>query len=568
MPLSIEEQILAVRKAGGYLFLDSVGLIEISGVDAGSYLHGRSSNDVNTLVPGQGQLNSLLERKGQIIAFFSLHKLADHFLLFTQLEQVPTILSQFETYHFREQVEFKDLSSSYSAIAVQGPLSQALLNKGLTQPTTFCPHEFDVSQLNLWNKDCIVIKRSLCGEPGYVVLLDPKDKDTFLSALQEASSSLSMVPITKEALNVLRVEAGLPLFNTDMSNEELLPETGLEQYAASYSKGCFQGQEVLARIKTYGAPRRALVGLIFDDARKAFVLNTKFSINNEDSGTIKSSVYSPTLAKIIALAYISREYRVPDKSVVLQTENGTFSAKVSFLPLFTPSSNKERAKKLFDAALAEFASGSEEKAIKILRETIETDPLFADAYESLGVILSRQEQLDEAIAVMHKLEQLDPDSVMAHSNLSLFYMQQGDKEKAEEEKAIAMSKIAKEVAAKQQEDKNKAQQMEEAKERMSMFQQVLEIDSEDLLANYGLGNIYVELEEYEQSLPYLLKAIEVKPTHTVAYLALAKAYESLKRMDEATATYQSGIEVAAKRGDITPMNEMKSRLQAMTHKAT
>lgn len=202
-----------------------------------------------------------------------------------------------------------------------------------------------------------------------------------------------------------------------------------------------------------------------------------------------------------------------------------------------------------------------------MREAIELNPTFADAYEALGVILSRHEQYDEAIALMQKLEALDPESIMAHANLSVFYMQQGNKELAEEEKAKAMSirmaQVAREFAEKQQNEKDKQQQRQEAEHRMGMFKQVLEIDPDDLLANHGMGSAFVELEDYESALPFLRKALEIKPSHTVAYVALGKALEALGDKDAALKTYEDGIAVASKRGDMTPMKEMQERVAAL-----
>src|SRR4029450_3115291 len=153
---------------------------------------------------------------------------------------------------------------------------------------------------------------------------------------------------------------------------------------------------------------------------------------------------------------------------------------------------------------------------------------------------------------------------MAHTNLSVFYMQKGDKERAEEEKAqamgIQMRKIAKEAAREQQQEEDKKRQRQDAVERMRMFREVLEIDADDLLANYGLGSVHVDLGEYEQAIPFLKKAIEVKPTHTVAYLALGQAFEALGRFPEALDTYKDGINVAAKRGDMMPLKERQNRL--------
>src|SRR5262249_818951 len=145
-----------------------------------------------------------------------------------------------------------------------------------------------------------------------------------------------------------------------------------------------------------------------------------------------------------------------------------------------------------------------------------------------------------------------------------FYLEQGNKEAAEEEKAVAMSirmqKLAREVDLQKQEEKSQQQSREEALERMGMFAQVLEIDSEDLLANFGMGSIHVELKEFDRAIPYLLKAISLKPMHTVAYLALGAAYQGIDDPEQAKDIYKKGIEVASKRGDMTPLKEMQLRL--------
>jgi tetratricopeptide (TPR) repeat protein len=95
------------------------------------------------------------------------------------------------------------------------------------------------------------------------------------------------------------------------------------------------------------------------------------------------------------------------------------------------------------------------------------------------------------------------------------------------------------------------------KERMEMFKQVLAIDSEDLLANYGYGSCLTDLGEPDKAIPFLEKAIAIKPTHTVAYLSLARAYKALGNAEKLAQTIEKGIEVASKRGDLSPLNEME-----------
>lgn len=561
-----KDEVNAVRRAGGYADLSGTyGFILIKGPQAAQFLQARVSNDVLALASGQGELTALLERKGHIMAFFSLHRLEETFWIVAETGQIALIYSELEKYHFREQVEYEVVSDRYFVFTVQGPLSPKLLSPA----TDSAASDNGIVGCNfLAVDDIILVRRNLTGENGALILA-PSCATEFGEKLRSAAQAGGLSEISRESLNTCRVEAGIPLFGTDLSEEELLPETGLEHTAASYTKGCFQGQEVLARIKTYGAPKRGLMGIKFVQGEHLKFENGATGTINDTSETviIRSNVFSPTLNCTIALAYVSREFRVPNKEIALRVGESEYRVTVVSLPFYTPSSRSDDAKRFYEKGLAEFAGGSESKAISLLREAIELNPTFADAYEALGVILSRHEQYDEAIALMQKLEALDPESIMAHANLSVFYMQQGNKELAEEEKAkamsIRMSQVAREFAEKQQSEKDKQQQRQEAENRMGMFKQVLEIDPDDLLANHGMGSAFVELEDYASALPFLRKALEIKPTHTVAYVALGKALEALGDRDGALKTYEDGIAVASKRGDMTPMKEMQERVAAL-----
>ena len=576
----LSDKVVITRSRGGFAKLDHLAVIRVTGEDAPSYLQGRTSNDVNALAIGQGQLTSFLHRKGHVIALFSLHRLsrggAVEFLIVCEPAQVGRILQELETYLFRERVQFADISAQYHLWTVQGSLSAGVVSdcgwNGELCDEYSC--SFDEARSRY------TINRSLTGENGFILLLPVNDEaEREGEALRNTAHRAGMAQLEPADLEALRIEAGIPLFGREVSEQFLLPETALESVAASYNKGCFQGQEVLARIKTYGAPKQALVGLIFQtEVDRAFAPDSIVVIDGQEAGVIKSNAFSPSRNCHVALTYIAREFRVPGVQVSLRVlepanaEQGSskdkvYDAVVAFLPLHTPESNKQKAKRLYDAALSEFAGGSEAKSIEMLRHVVECDPHFADAYESLGVILSRQNQLDEAIALMHRLAALDPKSIMAHANLSLYYMQLNEIEKAEEEKAIAMSirmsQIAREVVSKKKEEEERQHKVAVAQERLAMFQQVLDIDTDDLLANYGMGTALADLGKPAEAVPFLAKAIQVKPSHTVAWLALGKAFEDLGDNDRAVQTYEQGIATAAKRGDITPMNEMKLRMDEL-----
>jgi tetratricopeptide (TPR) repeat protein len=310
-------------------------------------------------------------------------------------------------------------------------------------------------------------------------------------------------------------------------------------------------------------------GLVFaedtnEGAAKRLVAGAKIVREGAEIGTLYSAGFSPTQNRFSAIAFVDREFRVPGMSLQVSIEKEDFAVTSVSLPFYGAQDKLERAQELYEAALQEFAKGSEQSAIAMLRDVIRMNPTMGDAYEVLGVILSKHDQLDDAIELTKQLAQLDPNSIMAHANLSVYYMQKGDKEAAEEEKAIAMSirmsQIARSAASEQQEAEERKKLKAAAEDRMNMFRQVLAIDADDFLANAGLGSVYVDMEQYNEAIPYLEKALSIRPNHTVAYVALGEAFEKLNNIARAVETYKKGIAVASQRGDGEPMKKMQIRL--------
>lgn len=560
-----ELEVSTLRKSGAYMLPAAYGLIEVSGPDAVRFLQSRTTACVDSLQSGSGHANTVLDRKAHVEGCFTLHRLGETFYLVAETGQIGDLAGHLERYLFNDKVDLSDRTESGCFLAIQGIASGELLALATGQEAPGAGAQFSIGQIEFYGHPALSINRSITGEEGFLIWLDRASARQLEARLREDAEVLHCVSLSDAALQIARVEAGLLQYGTDITAEYLLPETGLEETSVSYTKGCYLGQEVIARIKTFGAPRRGIVGLLLPAGEKhSFPLDAAISINGSEIGSIKSNVYSYLLGRTIAFAYLYKEYRRPGDTLQLQIGKDALSAEVCCLPFYTAASRQERAHAIYDQAMSEFASGDEIRAVAMLEQALRLDPLAQDCYETLGVMLSRHDRLDEAIVLMSKLVALEPNSVMAHANLSVFYMQKGDKEKAEEEKAIAMSirmqQLAREVDLKKQEEEAQRQNREESLRRLDMFKQVLEIDSEDLLANYGLGSIHVELQEFAEAIPFLSKAIAVKPTHSVAYLALGKAYQGLNQLKQARKTYEDGIAIASKKGDMTPLKEIQGRL--------
>ena len=136
-----------------------------------------------------------------------------------------------------------------------------------------------------------------------------------------------------QALETARIEAGIPRFGLDMDETNLAPEAGIEERAISYSKGCYIGQEVIARIRTYGQVAKALRGLRFADSIKALPKpGDKLFQGDREIGHITSAAASPALQSNIALAYVRREHNAIGTDLLVRTAAGDLAARIVPLP--------------------------------------------------------------------------------------------------------------------------------------------------------------------------------------------------------------------------------------------
>jgi aminomethyltransferase len=135
------------------------------------------------------------------------------------------------------------------------------------------------------------------------------------------------------ALEMVRIEAGIPRFGADMDDTNLAPETGIDERAISYTKGCYIGQEVIARIRTYGQVAKALRGLWLPQNLSPLPKRgDKLYHSGREAGYVTSALASPALGRNIALGYVRREWNQPGTALELSTAAGVTTVQVVALP--------------------------------------------------------------------------------------------------------------------------------------------------------------------------------------------------------------------------------------------
>ncbi|MGV3526450.1 MAG: tetratricopeptide repeat protein [Candidatus Sericytochromatia bacterium] len=533
-------------------------LVQVSGPDAASYLQTQITQDVERLAPGQGAYAALVDRKARIQALFSVHRQQPERFWCVPDQGADTLFAHLEQFHFIEDVSVEALTG-WRRLRLEGPgtpeILLALSGRQLSSLERWACVSLAIPGGSAW-----LIPDSFSGERGAQLLV----RETALADLVAGlEADYGVSALSPEAYEQLRVEAGWPRPGAEILEDTQLPETGLEKIAVSYSKGCYLGQEVLARIKTYGVVPQALMGLVWPPTAEAPQIGP-LVIAGKQVGRLSSVAWSPQRQAWVGLAYLHKKWR-DQPEVVFDAPLGTVA--LQRLPLYRPAPPEVQAQGLYDEALEVFAQGdpeAESRAVVLLEAALKLHPGLADAYESLGVILSRLGRHAEAISVMQQMAQVAPEEPMVHTNLSRFYMLEGDKATAE----FHMAEATRLSMLQQQQHRELAQLQAQEKARrqelMEMFREVLESeDPEDLVANFGLGKGLLDEGHPAEAIPYLEKAVAVDRLYSAAWLQLGKAWRAAQQPEKAREVWLKGVQVASEKGDLMPLKEMEQGLAGL-----
>jgi folate-binding protein YgfZ len=296
--IELDAQYRQLREDCGLLDRSARGKLLVRGAEAAEYLQGQLTNDVEGLGPGEGRYAALLDRKGHLQADMRVLRLtADEIWLDTEPEALAAARRHLETYKIGREVEVIDLTHERALLSLIGPRSAAVAD------TATLP-EYATREVRIDGVDCIAV-----GTAGGLDLIaatratrsgDPAGE---ASRLREALVAAGAVEVSAEAAEILRVEAGLPRFGAEMGKETMPAEAGIVERAVDFSKGCYIGQEPVARLHYKGRPNRHLRGLKLSAPVEA---GAPLKLGEKDVGRVGSACVSPAYGPI-ALAIVRRE---------------------------------------------------------------------------------------------------------------------------------------------------------------------------------------------------------------------------------------------------------------------
>ena len=272
------------------------GLIEVSGREAVQFLNGMITNDAAKLEDNAQMLAAFPNAQGRLLALVRVLRHGDKLLFETEEAAHEKLFQILFRFTFAGDFFVEDLSENY--------------------------RYFEFANFKMQLTDSAVIKfRNGFGESGFV----PNDSaENFLNELAKANA----IEISDELYEVLRIESGIPKFGVDMDETTIVPEIGLPDLI-SYNKGCYIGQEIIARIHFRGHVAKKLTGLIFEDENPVVNPNDEIkSSDDKNAGRVTSVSFSPKLEKTIALAYVRYDYLAEGTELKINNE----TARVKDLP--------------------------------------------------------------------------------------------------------------------------------------------------------------------------------------------------------------------------------------------
>jgi folate-binding protein YgfZ len=343
---AVESEYASIRRGVGLLDAPHRAIIELRGTERLSFLDSMITQAVGNLAPGSVRRSFWLDRKGRIVSDLVVANLDDRCLLELDVHAAATTLETLDNYLFAEDATIEWTPEATTQLRLHGSASLAALTAVLESGAA--PGSDAITEGRIAGCSVTLLRCDETGEPGVSVITARGDAEAVWDALLawSGTSGNRMRPIGWSAFNTARIEAGVPLFNVDFGSDAIPQETGVIEDRVSFNKGCYLGQEIVARIHSLGNPKQRLVALDLKTEGLPVAGTQIFArVETQDGaagfgpqvGWVTSSTLSPMLgAQPIALAMVRFEQAQAETRLLLTADGESIDATVrdqlSFLP--------------------------------------------------------------------------------------------------------------------------------------------------------------------------------------------------------------------------------------------
>ncbi|HET7416328.1 MAG TPA: folate-binding protein [Solirubrobacterales bacterium] len=288
--VELDGQYRQLREECGVVDVSSRGKLLVSGPEAAEYLQGQLTNDVEALEPGDGLYAALLDRKGHMQADMRVLRPGEGPDLWLDLEPegLEAARRHLAMYKIGREVEVVDASEERALFSLIGPRAVEIAGSAAL-PENSC------EEVTIGGAECLAVGTAL----GIDVFVATDESKRVWAALLEAGAA----EVTPEAAEIVRIETGRPRFGAEMGTETMPAEAGIVEDAVSFTKGCYIGQETVARLHYKGKPNRHLRGLKLS---APMAPGAPLLLGEKEVGTLGGAAVSPAFGPI-GLAILRRE---------------------------------------------------------------------------------------------------------------------------------------------------------------------------------------------------------------------------------------------------------------------
>jgi len=322
----------ALRRGVGVIDLSSVGKLEVRGKNAAQFINGQVTNEVKALPPGDGVFAVFPNVQGKVVALCHVYNLGDRLLLELDASTREKIFQSLSRFVPAGDFFVADVTAGLALVSAQGPRASALIESLTGEPIAEAP-PYKIGERAFGSHRALVATRPRAGGPGFDLYVTAAEAAGLRGLLLDRGRDYDARAVGEEALEIARIEAGIPREGADVREQDNPLEAGLDE-AVSYTKGCYLGQEIIARIHWRGQPARRLMGLLVDGPAAPAPGTELYAADGKKVGEVTSSTSSPALGRVIALGYVHRYYLKHGTELTLGPgEPGAGRAQVAELPL-------------------------------------------------------------------------------------------------------------------------------------------------------------------------------------------------------------------------------------------
>ncbi len=322
----------AVRDGAGVTDLSARGRLLVSGSEAVLFLNGLITNDMKTLAVNSWMPAVFPNVQGRLLAAVRILHREDGFLLDTENSTLETVSKLLERFTLAGDFRVGDITSETAMLSVQGKDSSTVILRAFGEAAAKVERQEMLSAQLGDDSNVSIIRATHTAEDGFDLFINTNATQSLHDSLTKAGAQ----PVSAEVLEVLRIEAGIPRYGIDMDETNVVTETNLDD-AVSFTKGCYIGQEIIARIKYRGHVAKKLTGLIFDNEAVGETGAKIFSADENEIGRITSVTFSPRLNRTVALGYVKYDYLEPGTNVRVASGDGEIKGTVAELPFIRGS---------------------------------------------------------------------------------------------------------------------------------------------------------------------------------------------------------------------------------------